>query len=141
MSNNNKARIIVADDHDQMREFVRDLLELRWNVVATVADGKALLEAATRLEPDLLVVDVHMPVLNGLESVRRLKAAGVTAEVIFVSADSDPQLIACTLAMGAHAFVGKEKMNTWLPSAIEEVLAGRIFVSAPCRCKKTSVAS
>jgi DNA-binding NarL/FixJ family response regulator len=105
------------------------LLEREFDVVQTVADGQALVENAGRLDPDLLVVDISMPVLNGLEAVRQLRAAGSQAKIVFLTVHDDGDYVRAAQETGALGYVIKSRLASDLPFALREALAGRSFVS------------
>lgn len=120
---------MVADDHQSILDTVVQILEPEFAVVATVRDGGALLEAVVRLDPDVVVLDVAMPVLNGLEVARRLKERHVRAKVVFLSVHNDEDFVREALAGGASGYVVKANMAVELPHAIHEALRGRTFIS------------
>lgn len=94
-----------------------------------VGDGQALLEEAARLEPDILVLDISMPVLNGIEATRQLRAAGSRAKIVFLTVHQDAEYVHAALAAGAQGYVTKCQLATDLLVALREVLADRSFVS------------
>jgi len=122
-------RVLLADDFPLFRERVASLLEPAFEVVEKVGDGESLLEAATKLDPDLIITDLSMPILNGLEAVKRLMESGCTAKIIFLTVNTDPHVVQASLAAGALAYVAKSQLATDLLPAIREALAGRIFIS------------
>ena len=99
--------MLVADDHPEVAKAVCRLLALHYEIVGSVADGSALLEAAQRLEPDVVVLDVNLPRVHGLEACRRLKTMSPAMIVVAFSAMSDPELSEALIAAGASAFVSK----------------------------------
>jgi len=124
-----KLKLLVAEDHPAMRRMIVSLLLGDFDVVASVAGGPAAIEAATKLSPDLLVLDVAMPIMDGTEVAKTLKTQGSKAKIVFLSvSDSEDQIASCVRA-GADAFVTKMRMVTDLKQAIEEVLAGKTFIS------------
>ena len=125
-----RARILLADDHDKMRDRVKRLLERDFEVIDSVGDGVALLEAASRLKPDVCVLDISMPVLNGIETATRLKQSGSTAKIVFLTIHEDADFVQAAMATGALGFVVKRRIVSELRRAIKEALAGRIFVSS-----------
>ena len=100
-------RVLVADDHPGMTRAVCRLLALDCDVVGTVADGRALLDAAQRLQPDVIVVDLNLPQVNGLEACRQITQANPDAKVIVFTAMDDPDLEQRAIEVGASAFVCK----------------------------------
>jgi DNA-binding NarL/FixJ family response regulator len=124
-----RARIILADDHEAFLAVATRLLEPEFTVIKTVADGQALLDEAVRLEPDVLVIDISMPVLDGLAAARQLKAAGSRAKIVFLTLHQDPDYVRAARATGALGYVVKCRLVADLPRALREALAGRSFVS------------
>ena len=124
-----KVRILVADDHAGFRELVEDMLEPSFEVIGTVGDGKALLEKARRLQPDVIITDISMPVLDGIEAAKQLKESGSRAKVIFLTVHSDPDFVRACLNVGASGYIVKLRMDSDLLPAVREALAGRIFLS------------
>ncbi len=122
-------RVLLADDHIEFLRVTVCLLEPEFEVVGTVGDGQTLLDETARQEPDLLVLDISMPVLNGIEATRRLKAVGSRAKIVFLTVHEDPDYVCAALAAGAHGYVVKSRLACDLPLALREVLAGRSFVS------------
>ena len=125
-----RTRILLADDHETVLEDVRSLLEPEYEVVGTVRDGQSLLAAAETLKPDIMVVDVSMPVLSGLEAVRRLKKDDPNAKVVFLTVHQDPALVKEALAAGALGYVVKAAAGDELVTAIQQALQGRTYVSS-----------
>jgi DNA-binding NarL/FixJ family response regulator len=125
-----RARIVVADDHELMRESVVRLLKRHFDVIAAVANGAALLEAALRLKPDVYVLDISMPLLSGIETAIHLKQNDSTAKVIFLTIHRDPDFVGAAFKSGAEGYVFKTRMAADLIVAVREVLAGRTFLSA-----------
>jgi len=112
-----------------MRARVASLLQRDFDVVASVAGGLAAVEAASRFLPDLVILDVSMPTLDGPDVARRVKDQGCNAKIVFISVSTDLNHITACLAAGGDAYVSKMRMATDLIDAINEVLAGRRFVS------------
>ena len=125
-----RARILLADDHDEMRDQTRRLLEHEFEVLNTVENGVALLETAARLQPDICVLDISMPLLNGIETANRLKQNGSTAKIVFLTIHEDLDFVRAALNAGALGYVLKRRMASDLRTAIKEALAGRTFISA-----------
>jgi len=125
-----RARVLVADDHDLMRNRVVHLLKREFDVVDAVADGKALLEAAARLKPDVCILDISMPMLSGIETATQLKQSGSSAKVIFLTIHDDSDFVGSAFRTGAQGYVFKTRMTADLAFAVREVLAGRTFLSS-----------
>ena len=121
--------VIIADDHADVHPLLRRILEPELNVVKSVFDGQALLEATERLRPDLIVVDVVMPVMDGIEAVRRLKGQSSTMAVVFISTDAGEENVQRVLKTGALAFVRKASAAEDLLPAARAALKGQRFVS------------
>lgn len=126
---NLRPRIVLADDHRMVADGLRNLLEPRYELVEIVEDGRALVEAALRLEPDVIVADITMPLLNGMDAIDQLRRQGCRAKVIFLTMHKDPLYAARAMRVGATGFVLKHSAGTELIAAIREVLEGRGFVS------------
>ena len=124
-----KIDVLIADDHADVLDTVARLLAPEFNVVGTVSDGKALLSIAERLAPDVVVVDISMPILNGIDAVRRLRESGSPAQVVFLTVHESPEYVAAALATGALGYVVKPRLATDLSVAIKEVHAGRSYHS------------
>jgi DNA-binding NarL/FixJ family response regulator len=115
--------LLIADDHPDVRERIRDLVQDVSEVVAVAANGIEALEACGRFHPDVVLLDIAMPGMNGLEAAREMKKRGCHARIIFVSAGGDEELARTALALGGSAFVPKARMATDLLPAIERALA------------------
>jgi DNA-binding NarL/FixJ family response regulator len=124
-----RTRVILADDHRLLREAFMHLLEPHCDVVDAVADGRALLRAATEQRPDLVVLDVAMPVLNGLDTARQLKRSTPEIKIIFLTMSEDPDLAAEAFRVGASGYLLKNSAATELVQAIQEVSQGRAYVT------------
>ncbi|HMD30453.1 MAG TPA: response regulator transcription factor [Candidatus Acidoferrales bacterium] len=128
-----KQRVLLADDHPSVPEMVATLLQPTFEVVGTVGDGKALLEAAARLEPDVILTDISMPILNGIEAANQLGESSCKSKIVFLTVHTDPDFITACLATRALGYVVKSHMATDLLPAIQAALAGRVFVSPSLR--------
>jgi DNA-binding NarL/FixJ family response regulator len=124
-----RPRLLLADDHAMLVEGLRRLLQPEFDFVGAVGDGRALLEAVERLKPDVIVVDVSMPLLNGIEAVRRLKKFNSGPKVIFLSMHGDVEVATEALRAGASGYVLKHSASETLRHAIWESLEGRLYVS------------
>ena len=128
-----RLRVLVADDHKAMLDNLVRMLSSEFDVVAAVSDGGAVVAEAARLDPDLLVLDVSMPVMGGIAAADRLKATGSTAKVVFVTMHHDREFVQESSALGVIGFVVKDRLVSDLMQAIHSVLAGRPFVSSSVR--------
>jgi DNA-binding NarL/FixJ family response regulator len=124
------ARILLADDHKEIRDKVKRYLETDFNVLDAVEDGRALLDAAAKLDPDICLLDISMPGLNGIEAAALLKESGSKAKIIFLTVHEDADFLQAALKTGASGYVIKRLLASDLRRAISEALAGRIFVSS-----------
>lgn len=125
-----RARILLADDHKEMRERVVRMLEREFEMLEPVSDGRALLEAASSLKPDVCLMDISMPFVNGIEAAAKLKERGLHSKVIFLTIHEDPDFLVAALNAGASGYVVKPRMASDLRAAIREVLAGRTYISS-----------
>ncbi len=124
-----RIRVLLADDHEAMLDRVADLLAGECDVIGTAIDGRQALDAAQNLKPDVLVLDISMPVMNGFETARRLKEVGVKTRIVFLTVHDDPDFAREALEVGALGYVIKPRIASDLLAAINEVHAGRTFVS------------
>jgi len=124
-----KRRILLADDHKFITESLKSILEPTYEIVGTVEDGQKLIKEAVRLLPDVLIVDISMPKLNGLEAVRQIKKEGVESKVIFLTMHPDIIYASNALEVGALGYVLKHSAHSELLQAVENVLLGKIFIT------------
>ncbi|UVT22467.1 MAG: response regulator transcription factor [Nitrospira sp.] len=124
-----KPRVLMADDHSILLAGVRKLLEERYDVVGMVEDGRALLEAAERSKPDLILVDISMPLLNGLDAVRRLKKLQPDVKLLFLTMHASPQYATEAFKAGGNGYLLKQSAVSELPQAIEAVLQGKYYLT------------
>lgn len=124
-----RARVLLADDNEEILEAVKQLLAPHFDVVGTVTNGESLLKSARSLRPDVIVVDISMPVINGIEAVANLKAEESNTKVVFLTIHDDADFVSACLALGAKGYVLKTRLVTDLVHAIDEALADRTFVS------------
>jgi DNA-binding NarL/FixJ family response regulator len=120
-----RVRILLADDHPDLLKTVEHHLESEFEVVGKVLDGQLLLEEAMRLKPDVIVSDISMPLLNGIDAADQLKESGCQSRIVFLTVHSDPDFVRECLATGALGYVVKSRMMTELVPAIREALAGQ----------------
>lgn len=124
-----RPKVLLADDHAIVAEGLATLLKGHFDLVGTVSNGNELIEAARKLRPDVIVADISMPVLSGLEALRRLKAARSEVKVIFLTMHADAQFATEAFRAGASGYVLKHSAGEELISAIEEVLRGRTYLT------------
>lgn len=131
-------RILLADDNPSMLQAARRILEPEFQVVGTVHDGQALLEAADALRPDVLIIDISMGMLNGLEAARILTRSECKPKIVFLTVHQDQEFVEEAFSVGALGYVVKPRLGTDLLPAVREALVGRAFVSphlgSPKRC-------
>jgi DNA-binding NarL/FixJ family response regulator len=124
-----RSRILLADDHALLLDAFRGLLEPDYEVVGCVTDGRAMMEAAIRLEPDIVIADISMPLLNGLDACAQLRARLPRTKVIILTMDEDPDVAAEALRRGAVGFALKKSASSELFEALEAVSRGKTYVS------------
>ncbi len=124
-----RIRVLLADDHTLLLDAFAKLLEAECDVVGTVADGRALLAAAEELKPDVVVLDIAMPLLNGLDAGRQLKKALPDVKLIFLTMNQDPAIATEAFRAGASGYLLKTSAGSELIKAIEEVTSGRSYVT------------
>ena len=122
-------RVVVADDHNLFAQALVHLLAQRYEVVDIVADGKALLASAEKHKPDVVITDITMPLMSGLESARSLRKAPYTPKIVFLTMHADPELARECFNCGGSAFVNKESSYDELLVALDAVVANRQYVS------------
>jgi DNA-binding NarL/FixJ family response regulator len=127
----NRPRILVGDDHQPIQERVRELLEESYDIVGAVDNGIDLVDQVKRLHPDLVVLDISMPGITGIEAAHNLRELGLTAKVVFLTVHELVEFVQACLAEGALGYVTKSRLNTDLIPAIQEALCGRRFISPP----------
>src|SRR5258705_363200 len=123
------ASVLLADDHGDFLATVVRHLEPHFDVVGAVSNGQALVDAAVRLVPDVVVLDITMPVVNGIDAARRLKAAGSRARIVFLTVHADPDYVHAALGAGALGYVLKSELASDLLPCLRDALGGRSFVS------------
>ena len=124
-----RPRILLADDHRMLRDVFTQLLQPACDVVGAVADGRALLALASELRPDIVVLDIAMPLLNGLDAARQLKDAIPEIKVIFLTMSEDPDVAAEAFRAGTSGYLLKNSAASELVQAIKEVSQGRSYVT------------
>ena len=124
-----KVRVLLAEDHTIVAEGLKILLEDEVELIATVGDGRALVEAAQRLKPDVIIADISMPLLNGLDAARQLKKEDARARIIFLTMHADAPLAKEAFRAGASGYLLKQSASKELITAIHEVVEGRSYVT------------
>jgi DNA-binding NarL/FixJ family response regulator len=124
-----RPRILLADDHTLMLERMRALLAPRYEIAGSVADGQTLVEESLHIKPDLIVLDITMPCLNGIDAAIQIKASMPGIKLLFVTIHSSPAYVRAALAAGGTGYVLKSAMHEELLDAVQDVLSGRIYVS------------
>ena len=124
-------KILVVDDHEQVRKTICDLLrqEKSWQVICEAADGQEGVLASEKLQPDIVVLDISMPTLGGIEAAVRIRWAAPKTRIVFLSQHNSKALMDAALATGAHGYVTKSNAGIDLIRAIRAVLEGEKFVS------------
>jgi len=121
--------VLIADDHTIVVEALVGLLKEDFDVIGTVSDGQLLIDAAKRLRPDVIVTDISMPGLSGLDVLRRLKADRVDSRVVVLTMHNDAALATRAIRAGASGFLLKHSAGEELVTAIEQVLEGRVYLT------------
>jgi DNA-binding NarL/FixJ family response regulator len=124
-----RARLLLADDHALVVAGLRKLLEPEFDVVGTVADGRALIDAAQRLAPDVILLDISLPLLNGIDAAKAVRKALPGIKIVFVTMHSDPDYASEAFRAGGSGYVLKRSAASELVTAIGEVLAGRNYIT------------
>ena len=124
-----RPRILMADDHAMMLDAFKALLESEFDVVGAVTDGRMLLEEFSRVHPDVVVLDIGMPLLNGLDAGRQLKAQRKSVKLIYLTMNPNPDLAGEALRLGASGYLLKSSAFQELKQAIHEALRGRSYIT------------
>jgi DNA-binding NarL/FixJ family response regulator len=124
-----RTRVLLADDHPLTLEGLRAFLEPHLESVGTVTDGRALVDAALRLQPDLIILDITMPLLNGIDAAVQIKKSLPGVKLLFVTMHVNPAYLEAALNAGATGYVLKSAAREELLEAINSVLNGRIYVT------------
>ena len=126
-----KLRILVADDHELVRRGIRGLLCARrgWTVVGEAMNGREAVEKANRLKPDVAILDISMPDLDGLQATRRIRETAPTTEVVVLTMHESDQMVRRVLDAGARGYVLKSDLATHLVKAVKNVSAGKMFLT------------
>jgi DNA-binding NarL/FixJ family response regulator len=125
----NRSRILIADDHTLVAELCKRLLEIEFDVVGVVSDGRALVRAAGDLKPDVIVVDVAMPILNGLDAGQQVKEMLPTVKLVYLTMNTDDDVAAEAFARGASGYLLKTCAAAEMVQAVRDVLRGKSYIS------------
>jgi DNA-binding NarL/FixJ family response regulator len=125
-----RRRVVLADDHPDVLRRVFAMLDPAFDVVATVSDGCSAVEAVHRLNPDVLLLDIAMPEMDGIHAALELKQVGCATKIIFLSMHQEEDYVAAALQTGANGYVFKSRMRSDLLLAIERACAGSTFISS-----------
>jgi len=127
------ARFLIADDHEIFGEMLRTYLEKSYTVLSVVHDGRAMVDDAIRLKPDVVVVDIGMPMMNGIDAALKIREKLPNTRFVFLTMQNDPNLAAFALELGAVAFVLKHSAGSELAKAIDHVLHGQPYLTPKLR--------
>jgi len=133
-----RPRVLIADDHAILLDAFRRLLEPQYDVVGTVTDGQALVQAAGALQPEIILADISMPHLNGLDAAEQLRVELPDAKLVFLTVSEDPQVAAEAIRRGASGYVLKKSAAAELFEALRQVLQGRTYVT-PAIARESSL--
>ena len=128
-----RLRVLVAEDHAAVRSSVVRLLSKNYDVIGAVNDGRELLDAVNTMEPDVLVVDLSLPVITGIEAASVLKRMKCSSKIVFLTVHNDPDFVRAAHDAGALGYVLKQQMTSDLPEAIDKAFAGEQFTSPSVR--------
>jgi len=124
-----RSKVLIADDHGMVIDGLRSLLESEYEVVGAVNDGRAVLSEVQRLQPDIVIIDISMPLLNGLDCTRQLREAGSSVKILILTMHPDATLAQEAFAAGAMGYLLKTSPGSELKEALREVLVGRAYLS------------
>jgi DNA-binding NarL/FixJ family response regulator len=134
-----RPRVLLADDHQMLRDALKKVLEPSCEVVGSVGDGRALLQAATKLQPDVIVLDIAMPSLNGLDAARQLSRTMPKVKLIFMTMNEDPDLVGEAFRAGASGFLLKRAAAFELTEAIDKVMKGGSYITPSAAEGQTNI--
>jgi DNA-binding NarL/FixJ family response regulator len=126
----NRAKILIADDHSMVVDGLRSLLEPEYEVVGAVNDGRAVLSESQRLTPDVIILDISMPLLNGLDCTRQLRQAGCTSRILILTMHPDATFAQEAFSAGASGYLLKSSPGSELKKAMQEILLGKTYLSS-----------
>lgn len=134
-----RPRVLLADDHQIVLESMTRVLQGDYDLLPAVGDGQLLVEAALRSKPDIIVADISMPILNGIEAARKLRKKGVKARIVFLTQHVDIECAAQALAVGASGYVVKQSALEELHQAIQDALQNKIYITPRLSRDKASI--
>ncbi len=126
----NRSRILIADDHNLVAELCKRLLETEFDVIGVVSDGRALVRSALALKPDVVVLDIGMPILNGLDAGRQVKEMLPAVKLVYLTMNSDTELAAEAFRRGASGYLLKTCAAAEMVTAVRQVLRGKSYMSS-----------
>jgi DNA-binding NarL/FixJ family response regulator len=129
MSLKKKTTVLLVDDHSGFLDEVSGLLIDKYKIVGTARDGRSGLDAARRSHAEIILLDIEMPMLNGIEVARAIRQAGLTSKVVFLTMHADPDYVTAAFRAGAQGYIFKSHLHRDLKLALETVLANRVLVS------------
>jgi DNA-binding NarL/FixJ family response regulator len=129
MQSTGRPRILIADDHTLIAEAFKELLAADFDVVGVVHDGRLLLQKAQELKPDVVLVDIGMPLLNGLQAAQKIKRILPDTKLVYVSVNQDPDLVMEAFRQGASAYLPKTSAGSELVVAIQMAMKGEVYLS------------
>ncbi len=124
-----RVRILLADDHAMICAGFQKILEPQYEVVGTVGDGRALLKAVAELKPDVVLLDIAMPLLNGLDAARELKKTTPQVKLVFLTMNADSDIASEALRLGASAYLLKNSLASELLQAVDHAIKGKLYVT------------
>ncbi len=125
------AQIALADDHPLFAEGIRRLLETEYEIIATALDGRELLQRLQEADPNVVIVDIGMPILNGIVTTQRLKESKPNIKIVVVSQHTDRSFLRAAFSAGADAYVTKQSSPNELREAVRRVLGGEVYARPP----------
>lgn len=137
-SQSSRKRILLADDNPAILDLVVEILRRDYEVIGAVSDGNSVLLSAESLRPDVLVLDISMGAVSGIELARLLLEQGFTGKIVFLTVHEDPDFLRAAIGAGGSAYVVKTRLDIDLLPAIRETLRGRFFVSSSLRHHEAS---
>jgi DNA-binding NarL/FixJ family response regulator len=128
-------RILLADDNSAILSHVAESLGIDYEIIALISDGEAVIAEAERLRPDLIVLDISMGEVNGIDIARRLQGRGYSGKIVFLTVHEDLDFASAAIGAGGSAYVVKSRLGSDLRRAVEAALSDRLFISSPLCCQ------